>query len=55
MGSFAAEDATAEMEYASPVATAKNDETDQPLDVAGSKVKFTLKKHDFIIIRATMK
>ena len=54
VGSFAEEDCTAEMEYGSPVASAKNDETDQNLEVIGSKVIFTLKKHDFIIIRATL-
>ena len=54
VGSFAEEDFAAEMEYGNPVATAKNDETDQSLEVTDSKVKFTLKKHDFIIIRVIL-
>ena len=55
IGSFADEDCTAEMDYGSPLASAKNDETDQSLEVNGSKVRFTLKKHDFIFICATQK
>jgi hypothetical protein len=55
VGSFAQEDCTAEMEFGASVAEAKNEESGQPLEVSGSKVKFTLKKHDFIFIRATLK
>ena len=54
VGSFADGDRSAEMDYGALVAAAKNDETGQALQTAGSKVGFTLKKHDFIIIRATL-
>ena len=53
IGSYADNDCTAEMTYAKPIASAKNEETGKSLNVAGNKVIFTLKKHDFIIIRAT--
>ncbi|MBO4513338.1 MAG: hypothetical protein J5746_11300 [Victivallales bacterium] len=55
IGSFADKDCEAEMQYGSAIAKAVNDENAQPLEASGSKVTFTLKKHDFIIIRATMK
>ena len=55
IGSFAEQDCNAEMEYGTPIASAANDENQQPLEVSGSKVKFFLKKHDFIIIRAKAK
>ena len=53
VGSFAEEDCRAEMEYGCPIASAKDDESGQALEVVGSKVIFTLKKHDFIIIKGT--
>ena len=55
IGSFANEDCKASMEYGAPLENAKNAETDESLTVSGSKANFTLKKHDFIIIRAKLK
>ncbi|MBO4620973.1 MAG: hypothetical protein J5654_12800 [Victivallales bacterium] len=54
VGSYADEDCTAEMDYGANVAEARDDESDQALETSGSTVKFSLKKHDFIIIRATL-
>ena len=55
VGSFAGGDCDATIDYGRPVADAKDDENGQPLGVAGTKVQFTLKKHDFIFIRAILK
>ena len=55
VGSFADNDCDAEIEYGVPILSAKNEELDQPFEVSGSKVKFSLKRHDFIIIRAIRK
>ncbi|MBO4619159.1 MAG: hypothetical protein J5654_03530 [Victivallales bacterium] len=54
VGSYADADCSAEMDYGMSVAEAKNDESGQSLATDGTKVKFSLKKHDFIIIRATL-
>ena len=54
VGGYADEDATAEIDYGAKVAEARNDESGQALDAKGAKVGFALKKHDFIIIRATL-
>ena len=54
VGGFADADCTAEMDYGAPVAEARNDESGEALETSGSTVKFFLKKHDFIIIRATL-
>ncbi len=55
VGSFAENDCEAEMDYGRPVVDAKNDENATSLKISGNKVQFTLKKHDFIIIRAKTK
>ena len=54
VGGFADADCTAEMDYGRAVVSARNDESGKPLEVSGGKVRFSLKKHDFVIIRATL-
>ena len=54
VGGYADEDCTAEMDYGTNVAEAKNDESGEALETSGGTVKFFLKKHDFIIIRTTL-
>ena len=55
VGGFADEDCVATIDYGAAVASAKNDESGSALEVTGTKVKFPLKKHDFIFINATLK